>query len=92
MGRAHCGTRAVRRRPRARTFASEVMISRIPTWSFKSVSFSRTNVTYFLIFFTGFIACLVSFPWATLVLCCFAYAGSMIWAFIEYRMDKRKKG
>ena len=69
-----------------------VMISRIPTWSFKSVSFSRTNVTYFLIFFTGFIACLVSFPWATLVLCCFAYAGSMVWAFIEYGMDKRKKG
>ncbi len=67
-----------------------IMISRIPTWSFKSVSFSRTNVTYFLIFFTGFIACLVSFPWATLVICCFAYAGSIIWAVLELRMDKRK--
>ena len=67
-----------------------VMISRIPTWSFKSVSFSRSNVTYFLIFFTGFIACLVSFPWATLVICCFAYAGSVLWAVIEFKMAKRK--
>ncbi len=67
-----------------------VMVSRIPTWSFKSVSFSRSNVTYFLIFFTGFIACLVSFPWATLVICCFAYAGSVLWAVIELKMAKRK--
>ena len=67
-----------------------IMISRIPTWSLKSVSFSRTNVTYFLIFFTAFIACLVSFPWATLVICCFAYAGSIVWAVTEYKMSKRK--
>lgn len=67
-----------------------VMVSRIPTWSFKSVSFSRANVTYFLIFFTGFIACLVSFPWATLVLCCFAYAGSVVWAVIELKLAKRR--
>ncbi len=67
-----------------------IMVSRIPTWSFKSVSFSRTNVTYFLIAFTGFIACLVSFPWATLVLCCFGYAGSILWAVIELKMAKRK--
>jgi CDP-diacylglycerol--serine O-phosphatidyltransferase len=67
-----------------------VMISRIPTWSFKSVSFSRSNVTYFLIFFTGFIACLVSFPWTTLVICCFAYAGSVLWAVIELKLAKRK--
>jgi CDP-diacylglycerol--serine O-phosphatidyltransferase len=43
-----------------------------------------------LIFFTGFIACLVSFPWATLVVCCFAYAGSVLWAVIELKMAKRK--
>ena len=67
-----------------------VMVSRIPTWSFKSVSFSRANVTYFLIFFTGFIACLVSFPWATLVICCFAYAGSVLWAVIELKLAKRR--
>ncbi|SFT06763.1 CDP-diacylglycerol---serine O-phosphatidyltransferase [Sulfitobacter marinus] len=71
-------------------FVGWVMISRIPTWSFKSVSFSRSNVTYFLIAFTSFIACLVSFPWATLVICCFAYAGSVLWAVIELKMAKRK--
>ncbi|WP_339760914.1 CDP-diacylglycerol--serine O-phosphatidyltransferase [uncultured Sulfitobacter sp.] len=71
-------------------FVGWVMISRIPTWSFKSVSFSRSNVTYFLIAFTGFIACLVSFPWATLVICCFAYAGSVLWAVIELKMAQRK--
>jgi CDP-diacylglycerol--serine O-phosphatidyltransferase len=47
-------------------------------------------VTYFLIFFTGFIACLVSFPWATLVICCFAYAGSVLWAVIELELAKRR--
>jgi len=65
-----------------------LMISRIPTWSFKTTKISRENVKYFLIGFAAAGAALLIYTWTALVVLCLGYIGTVVWALIE---DKRKK-
>lgn len=58
-----------------------LMISHIPTWSFKTTRISRGNVKYFLVGF-AFVAALVwTYAWITLAGFCFAYAVMVVRAW-----------
>ncbi|MBW4709852.1 CDP-diacylglycerol--serine O-phosphatidyltransferase [Roseobacter sp. YSTF-M11] len=58
------------------------MISRIPTWSFKSVRISRGNVKFFLLGFAFVGAAMMTFAWVTLLAICFGYIGMVIWRLV----------
>ncbi len=64
-------------------FVGWLLISRIPTWSFKTLTVSRENVKFFLvgIAFTG--AAALTYAWVTLVALCIAYVGAVIWALVS---------
>jgi CDP-diacylglycerol---serine O-phosphatidyltransferase len=69
-----------------------LMISRIPTWSMKSVTISREHTKFFLIGFVAVIAALLSYPWATLVALDLAYFAGVFWSWRAARRAKRKNG
>lgn len=62
-----------------------LMISRIPTWSFKTTRISRENVKFFLVGFAVAIAAVLTFAWVTLVVLCLAYLATVIWALVSRR-------
>lgn len=64
-------------------FIGLLLISRIPTWSFKTTRVSRENVKYFLIGVAVAGAALLTFAWATLIALCVAYVGMVAWAWLD---------
>lgn len=60
-----------------------LMISRIPTWSFKATKISRRNVKFFLVGFAVVAAALLIHPWISLVVICVGYIGMVIWALLD---------
>jgi CDP-diacylglycerol---serine O-phosphatidyltransferase len=54
-----------------------LMISRIPTFSFKTQKIYADNARYVVVGFVVIIAALASFPWATLILIDLLYLGSI---------------
>ncbi len=56
-----------------------LMISRIPTWSFKSTKVSGGSVKYFLLGFAFVVAALFYYAWITLVVLCVAYVVMVLW-------------
>lgn len=65
-----------------------LMISRLPTWSFKTTKISRENVKFFLVGVVVFGAALFSFAWATLIVLCLGYVAMVIWAWIDPRRPR----
>jgi CDP-diacylglycerol---serine O-phosphatidyltransferase len=63
-----------------------LMISRLPTWSLKSLTIRRENVRYLYVGFVCFLAALISFPWVTLMMMDLLYLLSLLWAFRQARM------
>ena len=59
-----------------------LLISRIPTWSFKSTRISRENAKYFLIGVAVMGGALLTFAWATLIALCVGYVGIVVWGWI----------
>lgn len=59
-----------------------LLISHIPTWSFKNIRISHENVKFFLISVVCAGVIFLTFPWITLILLCFGYVGAIIWASI----------
>ncbi|GHG83323.1 CDP-diacylglycerol--serine O-phosphatidyltransferase [Pseudodonghicola xiamenensis] len=59
-----------------------LMISRMPTWSFKTAKISRENVKFFLVAFALFAAALLIYFWITLVMLCLFYAGTLLWGLL----------
>jgi len=59
-----------------------LMISHIPTWSFKKTRISRRNVKFFLVGVAVVGAAVLTFAWATLIVLCLGYAATVIWALI----------
>jgi CDP-diacylglycerol---serine O-phosphatidyltransferase len=59
-----------------------LMISRIPTWSFKTTTISRRNVKVFLVGFAFIGAAVLTFAWITLVALCLGYIVVVIWALV----------
>ncbi|RDW12331.1 CDP-diacylglycerol--serine O-phosphatidyltransferase [Paracoccus thiocyanatus] len=60
-----------------------LLISRIPTWSFKTTKISRENVKFFLLGVAFVGAALLSFAWVTLIALCLGYVAMVIWAWID---------
>ncbi|MDK3075361.1 CDP-diacylglycerol--serine O-phosphatidyltransferase [Sedimentitalea sp. JM2-8] len=60
-----------------------LMISRIPTYSFKKTRVSRKNVKYLLLGFAFLAAGLLTRTWATLIVLNLAYSGSVLWAWFN---------
>ncbi|ETX13721.1 CDP-diacylglycerol--serine O-phosphatidyltransferase [Roseivivax halodurans JCM 10272] len=59
-----------------------LMISRIPTWSFKTTTISRRNVKAFLVAVAFVGASVLTFAWVTLVALCIGYVAVVIWALV----------
>ena len=62
-----------------------LMISRIPTPSFKTTKISRENVKYFLIAFAAAGAALLMYTWVSLAALCVIYVGAVVWALVYDR-------
>ncbi|MEG4642654.1 CDP-diacylglycerol--serine O-phosphatidyltransferase [Paracoccus sp. P2] len=60
-----------------------LLISRIPTWSFKTTRISRENVKFFLVGVAFVGAALLTFAWVTLIALCLGYVVMVIWAWID---------
>jgi CDP-diacylglycerol--serine O-phosphatidyltransferase len=60
-----------------------LLISRIPTWSFKATKISRGNVKFFLVGVAFAGAAVLTFAWASLVVLCLCYAAMVVWAWID---------
>ncbi|KRW93117.1 CDP-diacylglycerol--serine O-phosphatidyltransferase [Paracoccus sp. PXZ] len=60
-----------------------LLISRIPTWSFKTTKISRENVKFFLVGVAFVGAALLTFAWVTLIALCLGYIAMVIWAWID---------
>ncbi|MBT8155505.1 CDP-diacylglycerol--serine O-phosphatidyltransferase [Epibacterium ulvae] len=58
-----------------------MMISRIPTYSFKNAHIDRANVKYFLLAAAVLAAALLTYLWATLTLLSLAYVACLAFAF-----------
>lgn len=58
-----------------------LMISRIPTWSFKKTRIPRVSVPFFLVGFAVVGAAVLTYAWITLVLLCLAYVLAVILAW-----------
>jgi CDP-diacylglycerol---serine O-phosphatidyltransferase len=65
-----------------------LMISRLPTWSLKSLTIRRENVRFLYVGFVCFLAALISFPWMTLMLMDLFYLASLLWAWRRLRMGQ----
>lgn len=68
-----------------------LMISHIPTYSFKMMTISRVNVKYFMLGFAFLVAALLNYLWATLMALTLAYFCSVIWAWGKHMGRKRKR-
>ncbi len=60
-----------------------LMISRIPTWSFKATRISRENVKFFLVGFAFVGAAVLTFAWVTLIALCLAYIAMVVWSILS---------
>ncbi len=67
-----------------------LMISRIPTWSFKTARVSGKNVKFLLVGFAIFAAAVLTYAWITLVVLCLGYIGMVAWCLATKRSPKRK--
>lgn len=66
-----------------------LMISRLPTWSFKTTKIRRENVKFFLVGVAVAGAALFSFAWLTLIVLCLGYVAMVIWAWADRRRPRR---
>ncbi|APX88445.1 CDP-diacylglycerol--serine O-phosphatidyltransferase [Brevirhabdus pacifica] len=57
-----------------------LMISRVPTYSFKMVAISRENVKFLIIGFVILVAALFTYLWATLLVLDLIYVIGIVWA------------
>ena len=69
-----------------------LMISHIPTWSFKTTRISRGNVKYFLVGFAFVAAAVWTYAWITLSVLCFAYAVMVVRAWLTSKKHSGIKG
>ncbi|PCH72117.1 MAG: CDP-diacylglycerol--serine O-phosphatidyltransferase [Rhodobacteraceae bacterium] len=66
-----------------------LMISHIPTWSFKTTRVSRANVKYFLVAFAFVAAAVWIYAWITLAVFCFAYVAMVLRAWFTSKKSLR---
>jgi len=70
---------------------SLLMVSQVPTFSFKRIRVPHHNVVPALLVVGLLAACLVSMPWVTLLLVGVAYIGSIPWSISAYGKLSRQR-
>lgn len=65
-----------------------LMISRLPTWSFKALRIPREKVRLFLVAVAFGGAALVLFAWESLIVICLGYVGMVIWTGLHQARSK----
>lgn len=71
-------------------FVGFLLVSRIPTYSFKTTTVHRNRSQFILIGFAVLAAMLLTYPWSSLVALDMAYFGIIIWSFFKYRKHQRE--
>jgi len=66
-----------------------LLISRIPTWSFKTTKISRGNVKFFLVGVAIAGAAALTFAWVTLIILCLGYVAMVAWAWLEKELNPK---
>jgi CDP-diacylglycerol--serine O-phosphatidyltransferase len=69
-----------------------LMISPVPTYSFKGSTINRANAKYALLVAATLAASLLTYLWATLAVLTIAYIGCLVWAYRTYRIANTSKG
>ena len=69
-----------------------LMISRIPTYSFKNIAIDRANAKFFLLSAAILAVALLTYLWATLSFLTLAYVGCLVWAYRSSRKPKSTEG
>ena len=59
-----------------------LLISRIPTWSFKATKISRGNVKFFLVGVALVAAGVLTYAWVTLMVLCLGYILAVLWGLV----------
>jgi len=72
-------------------FVGLSMISRVKTWSFKTVKVSRENVKFFLLAFAIVGAAVFTYAWITLIVLCLGYLAMVICALLPKKSALSKK-
>jgi len=66
-----------------------LLISTIPTRSFKALKVSRENVRYILLAFALAGVAVLTYAWATLILACLAYVALVLWGLLPRNRPKQ---
>lgn len=69
-----------------------LMISHVPTYSFKNMAIDRANAKYVLLGASVLAAALLTYLWATLTLLTIAYVCGLVWAYRASRLSKKTEG
>jgi CDP-diacylglycerol--serine O-phosphatidyltransferase len=73
-------------------FVGLLLISRIPTWSFKTMTIYGDNVKFLLVGFVVVISALLTYPWITLVVVDLVYLAGIIWAWRASKKPEKHTG
>lgn len=68
-----------------------LLISHIPTWSFRAMTISRENVKFLIVGLIFVVAAVLTYAWITLVAVSFAYVGIVIWTLVAGKAPSKKK-
>ncbi|WP_299925355.1 CDP-diacylglycerol--serine O-phosphatidyltransferase [uncultured Pelagimonas sp.] len=60
-----------------------LMVSQVPTWSFKATKISRSNLKFFFFAISIVFAALLTYAWLTLIVLCLAYVATVVWAWVS---------
>ncbi len=69
-----------------------LLVSRVPTYSFKTTTVRRRRITYILVGFAVLVAMLLTYPWSSLIAIDLAYFGIIIWSYFKHRRNKKAAG
>lgn len=69
-----------------------LMISSIPTMSFKGAKVSRANVKYILVGFVMIGAAILTFTWTALIALSFAYLAAVAWSSLKLMNRPKRQG
>lgn len=68
-----------------------LLISRIPTWSFRAMTVSRENVKFLIVGFVFIGAAVLTYAWITLVALSLLYVGLVVWALLAGKAPSARK-
>jgi len=72
-------------------FVGLLLISRIPTWSFKAATIYSENVKFLFVGFVIFISGFLTYPWITLVVVDLVYLAGIFWAWRASKKPEKHK-